>query len=360
MPLADIEASPVRVLMQPILGYARGVKGGKGPTDETGFDILQGFADVKLRLGSDSSLTLRAGRELVALGSERLVGRRYGPNIPQAFDGYRATANLGRLKVELMRLRPVDVRQGDLNDHSSNQRRFDAAYATIGDTSDTALDVYWIRFFDTAAQFGGLTGLEKRDTFGLRYFGSHDQISWNWEVMVQRGTFRGEKIRAWSLASETAVNLPQFKFKPQLRLRANFVSGDSKSNDTIWGSFNAMFPKGKYFGELTPIGPRNIINIQPSAEFDFGSGIGIALSGGAFWRESVGDGIYDIPGREIRGANNNAKHIGNQVELSASWRTNGNLTFAASIARFQTGAFLQQTGLAKPIHMLGFETNVRF
>ena len=126
MPLADLHAGPLRAFVQPIIGYARGVNGGNGPADQTGIDLLQGFADLNLSLGEGTKLTLRGGRELVALGSERLIGTRYGPNIPQPFDGVRATSDLGRLRLDLMDLRAVEIKPGDFDDHASDRRRLRA------------------------------------------------------------------------------------------------------------------------------------------------------------------------------------------------------------------------------------------
>ena len=82
-------AGPARVFVQGIAGYARGVGAGKGPVDETGIDLLRGFADVRVRLGDNGNLTLRAGRELVALGSE--TARRH-PLWPQHSAGVRRCA----------------------------------------------------------------------------------------------------------------------------------------------------------------------------------------------------------------------------------------------------------------------------
>lgn len=63
MPHADLHTGPARVFVQGIAGYARAVGAGKGPADETGIDLLQGFGDIRLALGPDNSLTLRGGRD---------------------------------------------------------------------------------------------------------------------------------------------------------------------------------------------------------------------------------------------------------------------------------------------------------
>ncbi|MBB4612995.1 alginate export family protein [Novosphingobium taihuense] len=325
MPLADLHAGPVRAFVQPIVGFARGVKGGNGPADETGVDLLQGFADLNLPLGEDSRLTLRGGRELVALGSERLVGTRYGPNIPQPFDGVRATANLGRLRLDLMNLRAVQIGPGDFDDHASDRRRLRAVYATLSASPDLAFDLYWIGYRNQTARFGAVTGEERRDTFGLRLFGHHllgpyVRLAWNWETMIQRGAFAGQRIRAWSQATETAISFPDVTLQPRLRLRANYASGDKSPDDRVLGTFNALFPKGRYFGELTPIGPRNIFNVNPGIDIHAGGGFTVEVSAASFWRASLRDGIYDVPGSEIRPAGtSSARHIGNQI----GWAWNG-------------------------------------
>jgi hypothetical protein len=361
LPHADLHAGPARIFIQGIAGYARGVGAGKGPADESGIDLLQGFADVRLPLGGDASLTVRGGRELVALGSERLVGIRYGPNIPQAFDGVRAIAEHGSVRVDAFHLRPVEIGAGDLDDRTSNTRRLDGVYATIMPTTDIGVDAYWLGFENEQARFGGRTARETRDTYGLRFFGKHGNLGWNWEAMLQRGRFGDDRIRAWSVATETSWSFVDAPLKPKARLRANIASGDRDATDNRLGTFNALYPKGKYFGDLSPIGPRNIMNVQPSVGFDLGSGLTVELLAASFWRQSRGDGIYDLPGGLIRPAGGSrARHIGDQFEISAGWQASANLSFAVSLSAFRPGAFIKDTGSARTIRMVGAEAMIKY
>lgn len=361
MPHADLHAGPARVFVQGIAGYARGVGAGKGPADETGIDLLQGFGDIRLKLGTDSRLTLRGGRELMALGSERLVGIRYGPNIPQAFDGVRAIAEHGPLRVDAFHLHPVAIGGGDFDDKTSKTRRLDGIYTTLTPAKGIGIDAYWLGYENESARFVARTGRETRDTFGLRFVGKRGDLGWNWEAMLQRGHFADDRIRAWSLATETAWSFPQAPLKPRLRLRANIASGDRDPADGKLGTFNALFPKGKYFGELSPIGPRNIVNLHPSVDFDLGKGVTVELVAARFWRESRGDGIYDIPGGLIRPAGGSrSRHIGDQFEISAGWQASEILSFSASLSAFRPGAFIRDTGAARTIRMTGIEAQLKF
>jgi len=357
MPYVDLHAGPVRAFVQPIAGYTRGLSGQKGPADETGLDMLQAFADLRLGTAETGTLTVRGGRSLIALGSERLVGLRYGPNIPQAFDGVRVTASRGRLRLDGFHVRPVQVGLGDFDDRTSDTRRLDGVYATVALGGEANADVYWLGYRNHTARFGNVSGAEARDTFGLRLFGKRGRFSWNWETMIQRGSFAGRRIRAWSQATETAISFRHMR----LRLRANIASGDRDPQDGTLGTFNALFPKGRYFGELTPIGPRNIINVHPSIDVNLGHNVTVELSGAAFWRETAGDGIYDVPGQLIRAAGgSSARHIGNQAEVVASWQITPLLACSASLSLFTPGQFLRDTGAAKTIGMAGVETAFKF
>ncbi len=361
MPYVDLQAGPVRAFVQPIAGYTRGLTGQKGPADETGLDMLQAFADLRLGSRETGTLTVRGGRSLISLGSERLVGLRYGPNIPQAFDGVRVIATRGRLRLDGFHVRPVQVGLGDFDDRTSDTRRLDGVYATLALGGGANADLYWLGYRNHVARFGGISDAEARDTFGLRLFGKRGRFSWNWETMIQRGSFAGKRIRAWSQATETAISFPHMRLQPRLRLRANIASGDRDPQDGTLGTFNALFPKGRYFGELTPIGPRNIINVHPSIDVSLGPKVTLELSSAAFWRETVGDGIYDVPGQLLRAAGGSrARHIGNQAELVASWQINPLLNCSASLSLFTPGAFMRDTGAAKTIGMAGVETAFKF
>ena len=51
------------------------------PTDVDQFDLQQGFADLKVSVRQNASVTFRGGRQEITFGSGRLVDVREGPNI---------------------------------------------------------------------------------------------------------------------------------------------------------------------------------------------------------------------------------------------------------------------------------------
>lgn len=354
MPHVDVHAGPVRAFAQGIIGVPITMEGRPGPADRTGIDLLQGFGEATLPVGSGEIL-LRGGRELVALGTERLLGTRYGPNIPQPFDGVRVIGDWGGLHVQLFDLRPVNIGSQSFDDRTSNTRSLKGAYLTY-ERDSLGLDAYLLDYRNANAHFNQGTGAEHRQTYGVRFFGSVERLSWNWEAMFQTGHFGDSEIEAWSVGTETNYKLSPVTF----RLRADVISGDQSTSDRKLGTFNPLFPKGKYFGELSPVGPYNIINLQPALDMDFGHGLTLGLAAEAYWRASTGDGIYGMPGNLLRASQgSNARYIGHQEEIVIGWQPTSLLSFTASYSRFTPGAFVRATGAAKTIHMAGLEAMFR-
>lgn len=355
LPYADLRMGAVRAFVQPIAAHAVGAAPAPSPVDETGIDLLQGFGEATLPVGP-GRVTLRAGRQMMPLGSERLVGARYGPNVPLAFDGVRADLRSGAAVVSLFDVKPVQPRLGGFNDRASTTKALWGAYATLPN-----LDLYYLGYRHRGAVFGGRLADERRDTFGLRTFGRAAAWRWNVEAVAQTGNFDSQVIRAWTVGAEVGRAFDLAPLAPQAMVRFNVVSGDRDPHDGRLGTFNALFPKGKYFGELSPIGPYNMISLNPGVTLNLGADLSLGLSAMAYWRYATADGIYDVPGNLVRGpGGSGARFIGTQAEAVLDWQATRELELSASISAFAPGDFIRQTGPARTIRMLGLEANVRF
>lgn len=331
MPRAEAEAGPVRLVVEGIAAWAEGIAD-PGPADATAIDLLQGYGEVAGRLG-DVALTLRGGRALIALGSERLVGRRYGPNVPRAFDGVQVAAQHGALQLRGLALRPVRAGPRSFDDRAEAGRRLTGIYASWTG-APSGVELYWLVDARRAQD-------AQRATWGVRVFGAQGAWRWNWEAMLQRGNAGTRRIRAWSLASETALVAAPVT----LRLRANVASGDRDARDGVDGTFDPLYPKGQYFGELSPIGPRNLINLHPGIEWAVNERVTLGAAAVVYWRHRQSDGVYDLTGRTLRPPGGRARHIGTQGEMVVGWQATGRLNLGASWSRFAPGRALGGTAL---------------
>lgn len=363
LPYADLHVGHLRAFAQPVASYAIGVKPAPSPVDRTRLDMLQLFAAYTVSLGANAKLRLSAGRQLVGLGAERLVGTRYGPNTPRAFDGARATIERGAMQVNGFYLLPVDARPGNFDDRRSRSQALWGVYATqaLGRSAQARLEVYYLGYRNDQGSFQQGMGREVRQTLGLRSAGKAGTVHWDAEAMLQFGRFAGAPIHAWSLSLKAGKAFPNMPLHPDVDMHVDIVSGDRNPANPALQTFNPLFPKGKYFGELSPIGPYNIIDTQASLSLDLGHSVDLGLATMAYWRQSGGDGVYDVPGHLLRaGTPGQARFIGKQAELGLSWQATPELNLSGAVGAFIPGPFLRESGAHRAIRMAEVEANFRF
>ncbi|OSI65584.1 hypothetical protein BSZ21_20915 [Bradyrhizobium canariense] len=354
LPYADLHFGSNLRLFGQVIGAWVTDKETVGGIDATGAELLQGFADIKLPLVSGTDLTLRGGRQLLSYGTERLISLRYGPNVPRSFDTALASIQSAPWRVDALYARPVRNLVGSFNDRFDPDRSLWSIYAT-GQFSEISskpgFDLYYIGYQNAVAEFNQGRGEELRHTIGSRFFGASTGWDWNFEGMAQFGHFGSGDIRAWSIASDTGYTFAGVTFSPRFGLRANIISGDRNPNDPVLETFNPLFPKGKYFGEIGLIGPYNLINAHPTLTLQLDTQWTLDLASVFYWRESLGDGIYGPGGNLLRRSDDSrSRYIGTQTDVILGWQPVAWFIAALSYSVFVPGQFIRDTGPYKTAH----------
>jgi hypothetical protein len=363
MPYADLHLGKMRFFAQPILSSMTGTDRPTRAADATDVDMLQAFADVEIALPGSANLRVSAGRKLFSLGSGRFIDRRYGTGVPLPFDGVDAALTAGTRRLTGFYLHPVDTGPGSFNDKRSRQKSVWGLYATqwLDAKRSTGFDVYYFGLRDRNAVFDQGAGRQVAHAFGARLFGDDGAWRWNAEAAVQRGRFAGHRALAWGVGAETGYRFRTAPLRPEIGLTADIVSGDGDPTDPKLGTLNPLFPNGKYFGALSPIGPRNLIHLRPSVAIHPHKDVAVSLTGVAYWRQSKRDGIYAIPGFLVRsGKDSDARFIGKQIELASSWQATPQLNLTGSLSAFDAGRFIRETGPARTIKMASAQATFRF
>jgi hypothetical protein len=313
---------------------------------------------------------------MISFGTERLLGTRYGPNLPLSFDGGFLRWKDSTWDVHGFYLRPVQVTPDLLDNLSSADQQLWGIYATrslrdfLPSLPNGMVDFYYLGFFDAAATYNSGTGRELRHTIGSRFFGSKEvgggTFDWNYEAILQFGSFDSQRgrgsILAWSVGTETGYTFGA-PLAPRFALRVNLIGGDRNSDDANLQTFNPLFPKGKYFGELTPVGPYNLINVLGSIGVSVNESISVSVQSGPYWRYSANDAVYGVCGNIVRAADPDssaARFIGAQWEFIVKWNPVRELAFLVSYSQFHPGAFIAETGPSKTIQIFAFEAVLQF
>ena len=147
-----------------------------------------------------------------------------------------------------------------------------------------------------------------------------------------------------SFTSNTGYTFKQNRLQPRVGLAVGFNSGDKNPNDLDLQTFSPPFPRGRYFWQIGANGPNNINGFSPSASLEIVNKITVTADSYFFFRKSLNDGIYGVPGNLIRsGKNSRARFIGAQPQIEGVWQIDRHLSFTASYARFFIGDFIKQT-----------------
>ncbi|MFC3443226.1 alginate export family protein [Sphingobium rhizovicinum] len=206
----------------------------------------------------------------------KLIGTRYGPNTPLAFDGVRGSVSLGKgRKLDLFLLNPVQPGPDSFDDRTSDTRKLWGAYATLPE-----LDLYYLGYRNRAACFGGLTRGRSATA------SAPAPMACGIMALECRGRLPvrplcDQRISAWTLGSEVGRSLPFLPLSPTPRCASTSSRRPHRGDGTL-GTFNALFPKGKYFGELSPVGPTNIVSLNPRISAPLGNGFSASLAAMAY------------------------------------------------------------------------------
>ena len=174
-----------------------GRNGGPRPgLDDEKLYVHQGFFEVGLLRSGSDNLTLRAGRQEIALGSENLVSTRDGRNIRNSFDGVRLTWVKRDWTVDAFALKPVLNNSGYFDDPPSHGNSFWGLYAVhpLRLLPHGSIDLYYMGLDNQSVPFEGKgTGREQRETLGTRLWGSTQRWEYNdrvcvsvWELSLRR------------------------------------------------------------------------------------------------------------------------------------------------------------------------------
>lgn len=341
---ADLRLGPsLRAFGQLKSGVIHGREGGPRPTDEDRLDLNQAFLDLAT---PDGRLVARPGRQELAFGSSRLVSNRESPNVHLAFDAVRLAAAGEGWRVDGFAARPVETSVELFDDHADPRRSLWGLYGARGAAGDGGLaaDLYYLRYGNDSALFDAGVGRELRHSAGTRLWSKGAPLDYNFELVYQWGRFGSSLIRAWTVASDTGYTAEALPGRPRFGLRADVTSGDRDPGDGKLETFNALFPRGSYFGEIALIGPYNHVDAHPEVKWRLPRDVSLSVECDFFWRHSLRDGLYNPAGTLLRtGQRSRARYVGTQPAVQGEWKAGRFLALAANYTRFFAGPFLKET-----------------
>lgn len=139
------------------------------------------------------------------------------------------------------------------------------------------------------------------------------------------------------------------------------TSGDNDPADPALQTFHPLFARGAYFGQIAAPGHLNHIALRPALRVSPHERLTLNVDWMLFWRQSVRDGLYGIPGNVLRsGQLSRARFVGQVPLVEIDWQLDRHTTFAFNYAHFLPGDFLKLTPPGKEKTYVGVWVTYRF
>jgi hypothetical protein len=360
---ADFHAGKYfRSFVQLQSSFANGKVSTPSGVDENQLDLHQAFTDLTLPLSNQQTFIVRLGRQELSYGSQRLVAVRDGPNNRQSFDAAKMVYSTKQFKADAFFSHYVLSKRNIFDDGYNRDTKFWGAYAVVNKIPLLQnADFYYLGLSKAVTTFDDGKGKEIRHSIGSRIWKKSGNWQYDFEGVYQFGKFVSKDISAWTISSNTSYSFSSWKFKPQIGLKTELITGDKNYGDNKLNSFNPLFPRGAYFGLAALIGPSNLEDIHPSVSFDLAKNIDLTFDYDAFWRYSLNDGIY-APSTALiyTGKNIASKFIGQQYATELAYTPNQFLYFRVEFTWFKSGAYLKMASPGKDILFTGFTAQLKF
>lgn len=292
-------------------------------------------------------LTVRAGRQLLAYGSERMIDDRSGLNTETPFDGLRARIESGSWRTDVFAVRPVSVGAYGFDDLGDKTKALIGAYATDRIGAQT-LDVYGFEDQRQAQFYYRGTGPEERFTLGARYATSSPAFDSDTEIDKQFGAFGSATIDAYAIETNLGYDFGRNRNRFRLGVGGGIASGDHDPKSSRFTLFRAPYPTGLTFGIIEANGNENTSGFTPNVSYTYAKKVTLAVKDYFFYRQSAADGVYSAPGFPLRAPEGaTAAPLGNLGYVSVVDALDRHVSVYGAYARYLIGTFFDEAPQAK-------------
>lgn len=188
-------------------------------------------------------------------------------------------------------MRTVNLKVGALNADPNGHEAYWGFYGNLplGVLPGGQADLYDLGLERDAASFQQGIEDQVRHSFGARLRGNPRPWDYNYEVVLQTGSFGDADILAWTVATDAGYKFDTLSFHPRVGLKVDLASGDRDPDEYRLGTFNALFPKQPYFSEAALIAPANIIYVHPTLDVPIEGDLSFGVDWNFLWKQRVVD-----------------------------------------------------------------------
>lgn len=307
-------------------------------------DLRQGY--IEFSHEGPVSFRLRAGRQELLFGGERLIGPAdWG--MSRTFDALDLTLSRGAAKVDLLAGSAVQIDPTRFDRHKAGEH-FYGAYGSRRDIfHGMSIEPYLL--FKQNLQIkseAGIPGDALVVSPGVRVFGkTPGRLDYAVELVAQRGSYSADKVSAGAASGVLGWTASQAGWKPRFSAEFNYATGDGVNKDGERNTFDQFYPSNhNYYGMMDQFGWKNMKNYRAGFDFVALRKLKIRTDFNEFYLATVQDGLYNSSGTSIvlnRSAT--SSHVGSEINAVALYQWTKIWKFGAGLGHFYAGDYLVQS-----------------
>ncbi len=346
----------LRVFVQGLSALQFGDRDNAAPINQNPLDLQQAFVDYKLGSPAPQGpwLVTRLGRFGMNLGSGRLVATRAAPNVPYKFDGLQIILARDTARLYAFLVRPGQESRDAFDGENDGQSLW-GIYASAPTRLElpVVIDLYYLGAHYDSRRYVRGSAAEDRHSIGTRLSGSTGGWSYDWEPIMQFGSFGNREIFAWTIATDSGYRFRTLPWRPRLGLKADYASGDTRRPEGRLGGFNALYFKAGYFNDAGLIKPTNVVDLHPSLQLVPTPALTVTLAADLLWRATAKDGVYGPAGNIVlRPLPSASRHIGTSAEAALSWKAGRHWVWTLSYVHLFASDAVREAG-GRDVDFLG-------
>jgi hypothetical protein len=313
------------------------------PPYQNTWDLRQAWAE----LGSfDHGFGVRAGRQELAFGEQRLIGMSAWTNTERVFDAVRAGIRFAGLRADLFSSSVVVPVAGvwDHHQQSSNLHGIYGGVDRFGPRLAIEPYVMWRLQRGQRNEAGAIASLDEKigggRVAGTKLPGGFD---YSIEMVREWGSLGSDHIQTWAghwVVGKTANVL----FAPRVFVEYNFAAGDRNAADGARGTFDQLYPSGHgKYGVADQVGWRNIKHFRAGLETKPAKNITAVFGYNNWYLASASDALYNTSGTALfRSVNGSAgTHVGQEIDITGTWAFAKAFNVGLGVGHIFPGEFLK-------------------
>ena len=351
-----------------------------GAEGDDSFDLRQGY--IEIGNPKEFPLTLKAGRQILSYGDERVIGAFDWNNIGRTFDAVKfrweeKTWWLDAFVSSVVVPERGSYNQSDLFNGNETEREqvFSGLYFNTVALGPQSIDLYALYLHENLKLAAGDTDFatlgvrikSKQGAFAPEAYAPDGKsmadgksapppmkmkpvgLDYEFEGAFQTGEVRGLDLTAWAVHGGVGYTF-DVPWLPRVGVGYCYGSGDGDPLDGDIETFQNLFPTNhKFYGQMDAFSWQNIHDLELTTRFQPIKAVTLRADYHAFFLANTDDAWYRANGiatvRPLTPAARNAdNYAGSEVDVLVTWSVNKYLTVDAGYSHFFAGSYLGDTG----------------